>query len=41
MVVREKVVNWGGVDMGLLEQPGDFEGDLKERMEEFVDGEEE
>ena len=27
--------------MGLLDQPGDFEGDLKERMEEFVDGGEE
>jgi hypothetical protein len=39
VVVREKVTNWGGVDMALLDQPGNFEADLKERMDEFIDEE--
>lgn len=37
LVVKERITNWGGVDMGLLDQPGDFEGDLRERMDEFID----
>jgi hypothetical protein len=40
LVVKERITNWGGVDMGLLEQPGDFEAELRERMEEFGDDEE-
>lgn len=34
--VREKVVNWGNVDMNLLEQGEDFQEELEKRMEEFV-----
>ncbi|CAD8207264.1 unnamed protein product [Paramecium octaurelia] len=36
MHVKEKVINWGGVDMNLLEQGEDFQEELEKRMEEFV-----
>ncbi|CAD8197924.1 unnamed protein product [Paramecium octaurelia] len=34
--VKERVINWGGVDMNQIEQPEEFQDDFEKRMEEFV-----